>query len=52
MVLIPVVLVDSILKPSEPIPANALRVVCDGTNYIVYEDGDELPPEPIYDEQL
>ena len=52
MILIPVVLVDSILKPSEPIPTNALRVVCNGQDYIVYEVGDELPPEPVYDEQL
>lgn len=52
MILIPPILVDSVLKPSEPIPATALCVVCDGTNYIVYEEGDELPPEPIYDEQL
>ena len=52
MILIPVVLVDDVLKPSEPIPASAVRVVCDGTNYTVYEQGDELLPEPIYDEQL
>ena len=45
MILIPAILVDSILKPSEPIPTNALRVVCDGTNYIVYEEGDELPAD-------
>ena len=52
MILIPVVLVDDVLKPSEPIPASAVRVVCDGTDYTVYEQGDDLPPEPIYDEQL
>lgn len=52
MILIPAALVDNVLKPSEPIPANAIRVVCDGTNYTVYEQGDELPLEPIYDEQL
>jgi len=52
MILIPVVLVDSILKPSEPIPSNAIKVVCDGVNYTVYEQGDELPPELVYDEQL
>ena len=46
------ILVDNVLKPSEPIPATALRVVCDGTNYTVYEQGDELPPEPAHDEQL
>ena len=46
------VLVDNVLKPSEPIPTNAIKVVCDGVNYTVYEQGDELPPEPVYDEQL
>ena len=52
MKMIPSILVDNVLKPSEPLPATALRVVCAGTNYIVYEEGDELPPEPVYDEQL
>ena len=46
MKIISIVLVDDVIKPSEPIPANAIRVVCDGTNYTVYEQGDELPPEP------
>jgi len=52
MKIIQAVLVDNILNPSEPIPASSVHVVCDGTNYTVYEEGDELPPEPIYDEQL
>lgn len=52
MKIIPIVLFDDVIKPSEPIPASAVRIVCDGTNYIVYEDGDELPPETVYDEQL
>ena len=52
MKIISAVLVDNVINPSEPIPTNAVRVVCDGTNYIVYEVGDELPPEPVYDEQL
>ena len=52
MKIISIVLVDDVINPSEPIPANAIRVVCDGTNYTVYEQGDELPPEPVYDEQL
>ena len=47
MILIPASLVGNVLKPSEPIPANAIRVVCDGQDYIVYEVGDELPPEPV-----
>ena len=52
MKMIPTILVDGVLKPSESIPTKAIRVVCDGTDYIVYEEGDELPPEPVYDEQL
>lgn len=50
MKLIDTVLVDDVIKPSEPIPALAVRIVYDGTNYIVYEEGDELPPELVYDE--
>ncbi|PRZ51237.1 hypothetical protein BX589_12078 [Paraburkholderia fungorum] len=34
---------DGSLVPSEPIPADALAVVCDGTNYTVYQPGDTLP---------
>lgn len=29
--------------PTTPIPANAIAVVCDGTNYTVYEPGDAVP---------
>lgn len=43
MILIPTILVDSILKPSEPIPATAIKIVCDGEKYVIYEEGDELP---------
>ena len=52
MKIISAVLVDNVLKPSEPLPTNAIHVVCNGTNYIVYEEGDELPHETVYDEQL
>lgn len=48
MILIPVSqqqLADGtpILEPSTPIPADAVMVLCDGTNYTVYQPGDELP---------
>ena len=52
MKIIAAILIDDVLKPSEPIPNSAIHVVCDGTNYTVYEQGDELPPEPVHDEQL
>ena len=46
MRLIPVVKIDGVNCPSEPLPNNeALKIVCDGENYIVYEAGDELPEE-------
>lgn len=31
------------LTPSSPIPSNAIAVICDGTNYTVYEPADEVP---------
>jgi hypothetical protein len=33
------------LSPSQPIPSNAIRVVCDGVNYIVYQPGDTIPAQ-------
>lgn len=47
MKIIMAVLANDLISPSEPIPATAIRTVYDGINYIVYEDGDEPPPEPI-----
>ena len=31
--------------PLSPIPANAIAVTCDGTNYTVYEPGDTVPAQ-------
>ena len=44
--------VNEVIAPTEQMPSDAKLIVFNGTEYIVYEDGDELPPEPIYDEQL
>ena len=41
MKIIPIVLVDDVINPSEPIPATAIHIVCNGQDYIVYEVGDE-----------
>lgn len=46
MTTIPVTTVDDVLAPSAPIPRDALAVVCDGENYIVYQPGDTLPDAP------
>ena len=43
MKIIPIVLVDDVINPSEPIPATAIHIVFDGEKYIIYEVGDELP---------
>lgn len=48
MISIPVTtLADNSLAPSQPIPANAIAVVCDGTAYHVYEAGDSLSGIPV-----
>ena len=46
------VYIDGVISPVSEFPVSAIKIVFDGTNYIVYEQGDELPPEPVYDEQL
>ena len=46
------VLIEDVFTPIEPLPTNAIKIVFDGEKYIIYEVGDELPPEPVYDEQL
>lgn len=43
MKIIETVLIDDVLTPAEPLPTDAIHIVCDGTNYIVYEVGDTLP---------
>lgn len=44
--------IDDVITPTEQMPSDAKLIVFNGTEYVVYEEGDELPPEPIYDEQL
>ena len=52
MKIIDAVIVNDVISPVSEFPDSAIHVVCNGTNYTVYEQGDELPPEPVYDEQL
>lgn len=51
MKIIEIVIVDGKKVPAEPFPDSARRIVNDGTKYIIYEDGDELPPIPQPTEQ-
>lgn len=45
MITIPVTTdpVSGALIPSQPIPANAIAVACNGTAYTVYQPGDTVP---------
>lgn len=50
MIKIPVTTIDTdegaLNVPASPIPADAIAVECDGSNYIVYLPGDALPDSP------
>ena len=46
------VIIDGVISPVSEFPKDAIKIVFDGEKYIIYEVGDELPPEPVYDEQL
>lgn len=37
------VLVDDVFTPAIPLPNDAKLIVFNGTEYVIYEDGDELP---------
>ena len=44
--------IDGVIYPVSEFPDSAIKIVFDGEKYIIYEVGDELPHEPVYDEQL
>ena len=52
MKIIETVLIDDVVFPVSDFPKDAIKIVFDGERYVIYEQGDELPPEPVYDEQL
>ena len=35
--------INDVITPTEPMPSDAKLIVFNGTEYIIYEDGDELP---------
>lgn len=46
MITFPAVLdANGVQSPSQPIPTDAVAVVCDGTTYTVYGPGDTLPEQ-------
>jgi hypothetical protein len=36
---------NALITPAEPFPRSAIAIVCDGTVYTVYEEGDVAPQE-------
>ena len=43
MKIIPAVVINDVIHPSEPLPTDAIKIIFNGTEYVIYEDGDELP---------
>jgi hypothetical protein len=37
------VLIQDVLTPAEPLPTDAVKIVFNGEQYVIYELGDELP---------
>ena len=35
--------INDVFKPAIPLPDDAKLIVFNGTEYVIYEDGDELP---------
>lgn len=53
MITIASIAMDGVNVPESEIPKNAIMVVFDGGtgSFVVYEQGDELPPEPVNDSE-
>ena len=47
MIIIPAVVIDDVVHPSRRITREerkkAVKITCDGENYIIYESADEVP---------
>ena len=35
--------INEVITPVEPLPTTAKMIVFNGTEYVIYEEGDELP---------
>lgn len=49
MKIIGVEVVDSVICPISELPVDAIKTVFNGVEYVIYEEGDELPIEPVYE---
>ena len=43
MRIISAVVINDVIHPLESLPTDAIKIVFNGTEYVIYEDGDELP---------
>ena len=43
MRIITATVINEVVTPIEPMPSDAKLIVFNGTEYVIYEDGDELP---------
>ena len=39
--------INDVITPTETMPSDAKLIVFNGTEYVIYEDGDEIPAEFI-----
>jgi len=39
--------INEVITPVEPLPTTAKMIVFNGTGYVIYEEGDEIPAEFI-----
>ncbi len=37
--------INEVVAPIEPMPSDAKLIVFNGTEYLIYEEGDEIPAE-------
>ena len=45
MKIIAATVINEVVTPIEPIPSDAKLIVFNGTEYVIYEEGDEIPAE-------
>ena len=43
MKIITATVINDVITPVEPLPTTAKMILFNGTEYVIYEDGDELP---------
>ncbi len=43
------IVINDLITPTEAMPSDAKLIVFNGTEYVIYEEGDEIPAEFIGD---